>query len=90
MRGRTSQSGFSRSQSCSTKRSIRNLSPLTESIPHEKCEGVWAHFGIAAVQLACAYIFLMLGESATADVSCQGEGTAVYATQRAFVLLALR
>jgi hypothetical protein len=63
MRGRTSQSDFSRSQSCSTKRSIRNLSPLTGSIdrldPTRKREGIWAHFGIAAVQLVCARIFML-------------------------------
>jgi len=31
-----------------------------------------------------------LGESATAVVVCQGEVTAVFTTQRAFILLALR
>jgi len=31
-----------------------------------------------------------LGESATAVCRCQGEGTAVFTTQRAFILLALR
>ena len=58
MRGRTSQSDFSRSQSCSTKRSIRNLSPLTKSIPRENAREFWGkprHSAVAACLRAHSY-----------------------------------
>jgi hypothetical protein len=68
---------------CFTRRSIRNLSPLA-GIPSKKREG-FPRRGKLARRAT-----VKLGESATAVCHCQGEGTAVFTTQRAFILLALR